>query len=105
MWLSSGFLKRVSHLRQHFKATPIMDGGITLDFSINDKNPISKPAHLHFKWAEEKCPVCGSALMMIYCPTDRHEAGIGAALTEQNHKTVISCLKCSLLLVTKKESV
>ena len=75
----------------------MMESGLTLDFSI-EKNPIEKPTHLHFRWAKEKCPVCNSAVMMIYCPTDKHKSGIGAALPEQNHKTVITCVKCNLLL-------
>ena len=81
-----------------FKVTPILESAITLDFTVDDKNPITKPTHLHFRWANEKCPVCGSPVMMIYCPTDKHESGIGSAMSEQNHKTVISCVSCNLLL-------
>jgi hypothetical protein len=87
-------------MKEHFKLTAFEKGAITLDFVISEKNPITKPTHLHFRWAEEKCPVCGSPLIMIYCPTDKHESGIGAALSEQNHKTVVSCVNCNLVLVT-----
>jgi hypothetical protein len=90
-------------MKDRFKLTPMLESGLTLDFTVDDKNPITKPAHLHFRWAKEKCPVCGSAVMIIYCPTDMHQAGVGSALPEQNHKTVTSCVSCSLLLTKSKE--
>ena len=90
-------------MKEHFKLTPMENSGITIDFSLDENNPITKPAHLHFRWAKEKCPVCGSAVIIIYCPTDKHQEGVGAALPEQNHKTVTSCVSCSLLFIKIKE--
>lgn len=74
-----------------------METGLTIDFDI-EKNELNKPAHLHFRWAKEKCPICGSAVMILYCPTEKHEAGIGAAFPEMCHNTVFSCVQCNFLM-------
>ena len=84
-------------MKKTIKLTPMMENGVSLNFTLED-NPIEKPTHLHFRWAKEKCPVCNSAVMMIYCPTQAHEVGFGAALPEQDHKMVFTCVKCNLLL-------
>lgn len=78
------------------KVTPILETGITIDFEPK-KNPVDKPCHLHLRWTVEKCPNCGSALMMYYSPTVRHESGIGAALPEQMHGIVLSCVHCGII--------
>jgi len=90
-------------MKKRIKLTPIMESGLTLEFKLKD-NPIDKPTHLHFRWAKEKCPVCNSAVMIIYCPTENHQAGIVAALPEQNHKTIFSCVSCNLLLTENKQN-
>lgn len=81
------------------KFNPILETGITLDYEPA-KHPISKPCHLHLRWAEEKCPICQSALMIYYCPTMKHQAGIGAAFPEENHRVVVSCIKCAFITKT-----
>lgn len=79
------------------KVTPILETGITLEFSP-EKAPVPKTCHLTLRWAMEKCPICGSTLMIYYCPTIKHESGIGAVLHEEKHKIVVSCVSCNFLI-------
>jgi hypothetical protein len=81
------------------KVTPILETGITLDY-LPEKHPISKPCHVHLRWAEQKCPICQSALMIYYCPIAKHEAGFEAASPEERHKIVVSCINCSFISIT-----
>lgn len=76
------------------KVTPDVEKGVTLEF-LPQKHPVEKPCHVHLRWANEKCPHCGSALMMYYAPTFKHRTGESAVFPEQAHKTVfISCVMC-----------
>jgi len=79
-----------------FKVTPILETGLTIDYEPK-KNPVKKKCHLHLRWAIEKCPICNSALIIYYAPTAKHQSGIGAALPEQEHKIVVSCVNCGLM--------
>jgi hypothetical protein len=58
------------------KITPRTDplGDLTIDYHPN-KHPVQEVCHLHLRWAKEKCPVCGSALMIYYTPTFIHRSG------------------------------
>lgn len=78
------------------KVTPILETGITLDY-VPEKDPIIEPCHLHLRWAEETCPMCQSALMIYYCPTMKHETGFEATVPEENHKTIVTCVKCAFI--------
>jgi hypothetical protein len=76
------------------KVIPDVEKDTTLEF-LPEKHPVEKLCHLHLGWAKEKCPYCGSALMMHYAPTFKHGVGAPAAFPEQAHKTVfISCVMC-----------
>lgn len=78
------------------KVNPILETGLTLVFDPK-KYPIENPCHLHLRWAKEKCPICGSSMMIYYCPTSKHEAGIGAAFPDEGHKIIVSCVKCRIV--------
>jgi hypothetical protein len=81
------------------KVTPILETGVTLEFSPENA-PVPKTCHLMLRWAVEKCPICGSALMLYYCPTIKHEPSVDSQPGEE-HKVVISCVDCSFIVVEK----
>jgi hypothetical protein len=78
------------------KVTPVLETGITLGFKPGEA-PVPKTCHLMLRWAVEKCPVCGSTLMIYYSPTIKHELGEDAVSSEEDHKIIISCVNCNWL--------
>lgn len=81
------------------KITPRTDplGDFTLEY-LPEKYPVEKPCHVHLRWAKEKCPHCGSALMMYYAPTYKHRPGQSPVTREEAHRVVvISCVMCDFI--------
>jgi hypothetical protein len=89
------------------KVTARLDtlGSFTFEF-LPEKHPIPNRCHVHLRWAQEKCPHCGSALMLYYAPTLKHRAGKFALTSKEAHPFVfVSCVKCGLHGMTKGPSV
>ena len=81
-------------MKVKLKFTPDVETGITLTFSP-DESPIERSCHLHLRWAKEKCPLCGSAVMMYYAPTSRHKQGMFSLSQQEAHPALlISCVSC-----------
>ena len=85
--------------RNIMRITPRTDvlGDFTIEY-LPEKHPVEKPCHVHLRWAKEKCPHCGSALMMYYAPTFKHRLGQEAVSREEAHRVVlISCVMCDFI--------
>ena len=79
------------------KFTPILETGFTIEYDPKE-HPIKKLCHIHLRWAEEKCPICGSTVQIYYAPTSKHKGGIGAVFPSEKHKVVISCVNCNFMM-------
>lgn len=62
---------------------------------------VEEGMHLHFAWAKQKCPICDSVMMFIWCPTNKHEPRAKEDMPKSKiHNIIISCTKCDFVAMT-----
>jgi len=62
---------------------------------------VEEGMHLHYAWAKERCPICDSDMMFMWCPTSKHDPRAKEDIPKSKmHNIIISCTRCDFVAVT-----